>query len=91
MFAYVQKATVWEAFITRIFSAERGREARHEKRPRDTFLVLGHYQNEGVNNTRHLACLAGTHGFFNVELLVICVLNLRNKSHSRLFAKWLHI
>lgn len=60
----------------------RGREARHEKRPRDKFLVLGHYQNEGVNKTRHLASLGA---FLNVELSTNCVLNLRDESYTSFF------
>ena len=76
MFAYVLKAAEWEAFITRVVSAERGGGDRRKKRPKDTFLVHGHYQAEGVNNMRHLASLTVTHGFLNLKLLTVCVVNI---------------
>lgn len=71
VFAYEQKATVWEAFITRILSAEGGREAiRRMRAPRGSCTSctwpLG--RREGRNNTGSQASPDGQPQVFSLSL-----------------------
>lgn len=100
VFAYERKATVWEAFITRILSAEGGREASPRMRaPRRSCTSctwpLG--RREGRNNTGNQASPDGQARVFSLflffNLMIIQSINFSlysAKSHLKTSRSALH-
>lgn len=75
MFAYERKATVWEAFITRILSAERGREASPCKRAsaerQPHFLYSSSWSPRRFETTQEIRLALTANGEFGVCLFSV--------------------